>query len=166
MSRRRRDLRVIRYWHAGWSGRQIGELLLPIARQRSRYAEIIRIGHQQSREQADDPDVASRRIYDINKLFVTADRNFAHAWAVCVPDAEKLEPLKRLYGIRGRAYYEVELLDASDDLLHTPPEPDPDYAVGSFQVDMARVIAVHRPQMSRSAAQVHMLRMATTPRNI
>jgi hypothetical protein len=100
------------------------------------------------------------------ELFVTADRNFAHAWAVCVPDAEKLEPLKRLYGIRGRAYYEVELLDASGDLLRTPPEPDPDCAVGSFQVDMARVIAVHRPQMSPSAAQVHMLRMATTPRNI
>ena len=26
----------------------------------------------------------------------------------------------------------------SGDLLRTPPEPDPDYAVGSFQVDMAR----------------------------
>ena len=97
---------------------------------------------------------------------MTSDRNFAHAWAVCVPDVEKLELLKQLYGIRGRAYYEVELLDASGDLLRTPPEPDPDYAVGSFQVDMARVIAVHRPQMSPSAAQVHMLRMATTPRNI
>src|ERR1700730_7376449 len=135
--------------------RHVGELLLPISQQRSPYAEAIRLGRQQSREETDDPDVASGRIYDINKLFVTSNRDFAHAWAVCMPQipAAQLELLKQLYGFRGRAYYEVELLDASGERLSTPPEPDPDYAVGSFQVDMARVIAVHRPQMSPSAAQ-------------
>lgn len=36
----------VRYWHAGWSGRKIGELLLPIARQESFYAESMRAGIQ------------------------------------------------------------------------------------------------------------------------
>jgi hypothetical protein len=98
-----------RYWHAGWSGRKVGEVLLPIARQESLYAECIRAAIEGARAQSSVPDFASGRIYDINKLYVTSNRDFAHAWA--------------------------------------------------------RVIAVHRPQMSPAAGQVHMLRMATAPQD-
>ncbi|HME78613.1 MAG TPA: hypothetical protein VKI00_24080 [Mycobacterium sp.] len=129
--------------------------------QQSFYAESMRHGVQEARKHSDDPDLASGRIYDINKVFVISDRDFAHAWAVCMPDAQNLEMLKKLFDIGGRAYYEVELLDVRGDPLRTPPEPDPD----CFQVDMARVIAVHRPQMSPAAGQVHMLRMATAARD-
>jgi hypothetical protein len=79
--------------------------------------------------------------------------------------SRKPDMLQKLFGVGGRAYYEVELLDALGDRLSVPPEIDPDYAVGSFQVDMARVIAVHRSQMSPAAGQAHMLRMATAPRD-
>jgi len=164
MSGKRRDAGKPRYWHAGWSGRQVSDLLLPLAKQQNLYANAMRVGVKQAREQSDDPDLASGRIYDINKLYVTSDRDFAHAWAVCMPDPQNLAMLQMLFGVGERAYYEVELLDAFGDRLRVPPESDPDYAIGSFQVDMARVIAVHRPQMSRAAGQVHMHRMATTAR--
>ncbi|OHU80105.1 hypothetical protein BKG84_18635 [Mycobacteroides chelonae] len=154
----------MRYWHGGWSGRKVGELLLPIAKQESFYAECMRAGIQQARAQSKVPDFASGRIYDINKLYVTSNRDFAHAWAVCMPDRQHLENLQMLFGLGKRAYYEVELLDALGKPLTVPPDPDPDYAVESFQVEIARVIAVHRPQMSPAAGQVHMLRMATVPR--
>lgn len=53
--------------------------------------------------------------------------------------------------------YEVELLDAHGNPPRTAPDPDPDYpADGPFQVELARAIAVHRPQMSMSTARVHM----------
>ncbi len=166
MSRKRRDMGSARYWHAGWSGRQVGDLLLPLAKQQNFYAESMRAGIQEARAQSDDPDLASGHIYDINKLYVTSDRDFAHAWAVCVPDPENLDMLMKVFGFRGRAYYEVEILDADGDPLQVAPDPDPDYAVGCFQVEMARVIAVHRPQMSPTAGQIHMLRMATAPRDV
>lgn len=41
-SRKRRNHDGQRYWHAGWSGRPVGDLLLPIARQESFYAKSIR----------------------------------------------------------------------------------------------------------------------------
>lgn len=81
---------------------------------------------------------------------MTSNHDFAHAWAVCMPDPEHFENLRKLFGLGRRAYYEVELLDDLGRPLTVPPEPDPDYAIGSFQVDMARVIAVHRPQMSHA----------------
>ncbi len=155
----------MRYWHAGWSGRKIGELLLPVAKQESFYAECLRASIGDARAQSSVPDFASGRIYDINKLYVTSNRDFAHAWAVCMPDAAHFDSLQRLFGLGGRAYYEVDLLDDAGHPLTAPPEPDPDYAFGSFQVDMARVIAIHRPQMSPAAGHVHMLRMATAPRH-
>jgi hypothetical protein len=124
----------------------------------------MRVGLKQARAQSDDPDLASGRIYDIRKLYVTSDRDFAHAWAVCIPEPQNLAMLQMLFKVGGRAYYEVELLDASGNPLTDLPEPDLDYAASSFQVEMARVIAVNRPQMSPAAAQVHMLRMATAPR--
>ncbi|MEW2484653.1 hypothetical protein AB0876_34245 [Mycobacterium sp. NPDC049093] len=168
MSRKRlsRNIGAVRYWHAGWSGRRPGDLLLPLARQQNRYAEIMRISVPQARRHSADPDLASGRIYDINKLYVTTKRDFAHAWSVCVPDASLRPNLKLLFGIEGTAYYEVEILDASGHPLTTPPEPDPDYpGGGSFQVEMARVLAVHRTQMGLSAAQAHMDRMATAHLN-
>ena len=155
----------MRHWHAGWSGRKVGELLLPIARQESFYAQCIRAGLEGARARSSIPDFASGRIYDINKLYVTSSRDFAHAWAVCMPDPQHFENLQKLFGLGRRAYYEVELLDSLGHLLTVPPDPDPDYAIGSFQVDMARVIAIHRPQMSPAAGQVHLLRMATAPRD-
>lgn len=152
----------VRYWHAGWSGRRPGDLLLPLAKQQNGYAQMMRISVPQARSQSADPDLASGRIYDINKLYVTTKRDFAHAWSVCVPDPALRPNLKLLFGIEGSAYYEVEILDARGLPLMTAPEPDPDYpGGGSFQVEMARVLAVHRPQMSVSAAQAHMERMAT-----
>jgi hypothetical protein len=163
VGRMRRDSAKPRYWHAGWSGRQVGDLLLPLAKQQNPYAKAMRAGLQQARAQSDDPDLASGRIYDICKLYVTSNREFAHAWAVCMPEPQNLAMLQMLFGVGARAYYEVELLDSFGDRLSVPPEPDPDYAAGSFQVEMARVVAVHRPQMSPAAAQVHMLRMATAP---
>ncbi|EHB56074.1 hypothetical protein MycrhDRAFT_3268 [Mycolicibacterium rhodesiae JS60] len=165
MSKKRSEIRSVRYWHAGWSGRKVGELLLPIARQESFYAESIRASLEDARAHSSVPDFASGRIYDINKLYVTSNRDFAHAWAVCMPDPDHYENLQKVFGLGKRAYYEVELLDSSGQPLIGPPEPDPDYAISSFQVDMARVIAVHRPQMSPAAGQVHMLRMATAPRD-
>ena len=165
MRKERRATRPVRYWHAGWAGRQIGEVLLPIAKQDSFYAQCMRAGLEEARAQSSVPDFANGRIYDINKLYVTSNRDFAHAWAVCMPDPQHLDSLQTLFGLRKRAYYEVELLDSSGRPLTVPPEPDPDYAIGSFQADMARVIAVHRPQMSPTAGQVHMLRMATAPRD-
>ena len=125
----------------------------------------MRGGLEEARKQSDDPDLASGRIYDISKLYVTSNRDFAHAWSVCVPDAQNLDMLQKLFGVGGRAYYEVELLDAAGDPMHGTPDADPDYAASSFQVDMARVSSVHRPQMSPAAGQVHMLRMATAPRD-
>lgn len=161
MSRRSRNATPrTRYWHAGWSGREPGEILLPIARQTNKYAEIQTMAVKQMREETDDPDFASGRIYDLNNLYVTTDRDFAHAWSVCIPDSENRAALKPLYGITGTAYYEVELLDENGAPLSTEPEPDPDYPRGGcFQVPSARVLAVHRPQMSHSAATVHMDRM-------
>lgn len=165
MSRKRSRQRIVpsvRYWHAGWSGRQPGEILLPVARQQNRYAEMMRFSVQQARRQTTDPDLASGRIYDINKLYVTTKRDFAHAWSVCIPDPSLRPNLQLLFQIQGTAYYEVEILDAAGLPLMTAPEPDPDYpGGGSYQVEMARVLAVHRPQMAFSAAQAHMDRMAT-----
>jgi hypothetical protein len=129
VSRRRRELRATRYWHAGWSGSRIGELLIPLSQQQSRYAEVARIWDQQHRDAATGPEAADDQIYDISKLYVTSDRDFAHAWAVCVPEPDKLEPLRLLYGLHGRANYEVELVDASGGPLRALPGPDPDYAV-------------------------------------
>ncbi|SOX53838.1 hypothetical protein MAAFP003_2514, partial [Mycobacterium ahvazicum] len=143
----------------------VGELLLPIAKQDNFYAHCLRGSIEKARAQSKVADFASGRIYDLNKLYVTSNRDFAHAWAVCMPDPQHLEHLQKLFGLGARAYYEVELLDASGEALTGPPEPDPDYAIGSFQVDLARVIAVHRPQMSPVAGQVHLLRMATAPRD-
>lgn len=151
-----------RYWHAGWSGRRVGDLLLPLARQQNRYAEIMRMSVAKARAQTSDPDLASGRIYDIDKLYVTTDRAFAHAWSICIPEPANRPYLKLLFGIEGTAYYEVELLDAAGHPLLATPDPDPDYpASGSFQVEMARVVAIHRSQMSMSTAQAHMERMAT-----
>lgn len=145
MERNRSDAGKPRYWHAGWSGRRVGDLLLPLARQQNLYAKAMRIGLAQARAQSDDPDLASGRIYDIRKLYVTSDRDFAHAWAVCVPEPENLPMLQMLFKVGGRAYYEVELLDASGNPLIGPPEPDPDYAARSFQVvDMTRAPRCHR----------------------
>lgn len=144
MSRRSREriLPAVRYWHAGWSGRQPGDLLMPLARQQNRYAQVMRISLPAARNQSTDPDLASGRIYDINKLYVTSKRDFAHAWAICVPDPALRPNLKMLFGIQGSAYYEVEILDAAGQPLTTEPEPDPDYpGGGSYQVDMARVLA-------------------------
>jgi hypothetical protein len=122
----------------------------------------MRVSVPQARRRSTDPDLASGRIYDINKLYVTTKRDFAHAWSVCVPDPSLRPNLKLLFGIQGTAYYEVELLDAFGLPLVAAPEPDPDYpGGGSFQVEMARVLGVHRTQMGFSAAQAHMDRMAT-----
>lgn len=164
MSRRksRQSIGSVRYWHAGWSGRQPGDLLLPLARQQNRYAELMRISVPQTRLRSANPDLASGRIYDINKLYVTTKRDFAHAWSVCMPDPSLRLNLKLLFGIRDTAYYEVEILDAAGFPLTTAPEQDPDYpGGGSYQVEMARVLAVHRTQMGFSAAQAHLDRMAT-----
>lgn len=161
MSRRSRNGNArTRYWHAGWSGRQAGEILLPIARQSNEYAQIQTMAVERMREQTEDPDLASGRIYDLNKLYVTTDRDFAHAWSVCIPTEENRAALRLLYGIQGTAYYEVQLLDENGAPLSGEPEADPDYPRGGcFQVPGARVLAVHRPQMSPSAATVHMERM-------
>ncbi|WP_255786138.1 hypothetical protein [Mycobacteroides abscessus] len=161
MSRRSRNAQPrIRYWHAGWSGRQVGEVLLPLARQTNEYAQIQTMAVEKMRQETDDPDLASGHIYDLSKLYVTTDRDFAHAWSVSIPTEENRAALKLLYGIPGTAYYEVELLDEEGSPLSTEPEPDPDYPRGGcFQVQAARVLAVHRPQMSPTAATVHMERM-------
>jgi hypothetical protein len=135
---------------------------MPLARQQNRYAQVMRISLPAARNQSTDPDLASGRIYDINKLYVTSKRDFAHAWAICVPDPALRPNLKMLFGIQGSAYYEVEILDAAGQPLTTEPEPDPDYpGGGSYQVDMARVLAAHRPQMALGAARAHLDRMAT-----
>lgn len=158
---RARSLRQTGYWHAGWSGRQVGDVLLPLARQQNRYAQIMRMSVAKARAQTSDPDLASGRIYDINKMYVTTNRDFARAWAVCVPEPANRPYLKLLFGIQGTAYYEVEPLDAAGQPLLNTPEPDPDYPGGGcFQVEMARVVAVHRPQMSMSEAKRHMEYMA------
>ena len=153
-----------RYWHAGWSGRRIGELLLPVAQQRGVYADVLRASVIEARKQTTDPDLASGLIYDINKLYVTSNRDFAHAWAVCVPDPSLVPMLQALYHVGHRTYYEIELLDADANPLLAAPEPDPDYLDGGcYQVPLARVIAIHRPQMSPTAARIHMDRMARNP---
>jgi hypothetical protein len=153
-----------RYWHAGWSGRRIGDLLLPVAQQRGVYADVLRAGVVEARKKTTDPDLASGLIYDINKLYVTSNRDFAHAWAVCVPDPSLVPMLQALYRVGERAYYEVELLDADAHPLLAAPEPDPDYPVGGcYQVALARVIDIHRPQMSITTARIHMDRMAGIP---
>lgn len=152
-----------RYWHAGMRGRRVGELLLPMARQQSDWAKLIRRSLIISRATTADPDLASGHIYDINKLYVTSDRSFAEAWSILVPDAEVRSQLWR-FGLQAGAYYGVELLDANGNPLQTSPEPDPDYPRGgSFQVDLARVISVHRPRMSTTAARIHLERMAGRP---
>jgi hypothetical protein len=122
----------------------------------------MRMSVARARAQTSDPDLASGRIYDINKLFVTTDRAFAHAWSICIPTPANRPHLKLLFGIQETGYYEVEPLDAAGQPLLTAPVLDPDYpAGGCFQVEQARVIAIHRPQMSISTAQAHMERMAT-----
>ena len=79
-----------------------------------------------------------------------------------IPDPSLRPNLKLLFGIQGTAYYEVEILDSGGEPVTAEPEADPDYpGGGSFQVEMARVVAVHRPQMAFSAAQAHLERMAT-----
>ncbi|BBY96426.1 hypothetical protein MGALJ_60950 (plasmid) [Mycobacterium gallinarum] len=159
--RRTRTVTGVRYWHAGWSGRRVGDLLLPVARQQGVYADVLRMSVVESRKRTADPDLASGRIYDMNKIYVTTDRDFAHAWAVCVPDPSLVPMLQALYRVGQRAYYEVELLDADANPLLTAPEPDPDYpGGGSYQADLARVVAIHRPHMSYTVGQIHMARMA------
>jgi hypothetical protein len=152
-----------RYWHAGWAGRRVGEVLLPLARQQNAYATMMRRTLAVKRAATSDPDLASGHIYDINKLFVTSDRSFAEAWSILMPGAEARSNLAKL-GLRAGAFYEVQLLDASGDPLQVPPEPDPDYPLGgSFQVDQARVIGIHRGRMTRTEASRHFERMAGRP---
>ena len=152
------------YWHAGWSGRRIGDLLLPVAQQRGVFADVLRASVLEARKKIANPDLASGLIYDINKLYVTSNRDFAHAWAVCVPDPSLVPMLQALYHVGERAYYEVELLAADAHPLLTAPEPDPDYPGGGcYQVALARVIAIHRPQMSHTVARIHMDRIAGMP---
>ena len=159
--RRTRSATGVRYWHAGWSGRRVGDLLLPVAHQHGAFADVLRLSVVESRKHTADPDLASGLIYDINKLYVTTDRDFAQAWAVCAPDSSLLPMLQALYRVGQRAYYEVEPLDADANPLLTAPEPDPDYpAGGSYQADLARVVAIHRPQMTYTTGQIHMARMA------
>lgn len=154
---------VLRYWHAGWVGRRVGEVLLPLARQQNYYAEMMRRSLAIKRAATSDPDLASGRIYDINKLFVTSDRSFAEAWSILMPGTEARLNLAKI-GLRAGAFYEVELLDANGDPLQEPPEPDPDYPLGgSFQVDQARVISIHRGRMTRAEASRHFERMAGRP---
>ncbi len=155
---------VTRYWHAGWTGRRVGQVLLPLARQQNDYADMMRRTLALKRAATSDPDLASGRIYDINKLFVTSDRSFAEAYSILVPTAEVRSGLAKLYGLRAGAFYEVELLDANGDPLQGPPEPDPDYPLGgSFQVDQARVVSIHRGRMSTTEARIHFERMAGRP---
>jgi len=162
--RRRRAAAPVRYWHAGWSGRRVGDLILPLAQQQGKYAEVLRLGVTEARKKTLDRDLASGRIYNINKVYVTSDRAFAHAWAMCVPDPPLVPILQKLYNVGQRAYYQVELLDLAANPLLSAPEPDPDYpAGGCYQVDLARVIAIHRPQMLLTTAQMHMDRMAGNP---
>jgi hypothetical protein len=144
-------------------GRRVGELLIPIARQQSDWAKMIRRSLTMARAATTDPDLASGRIYDINKLYVTSDRSFAEAWSVLVPTAEVRSQLK-MFGLQAGAFYGVELLDANGNPLQTQPELDPDYPLGgSFQVDSARVVTIHRPHMSAAAARIHFERMAGRP---
>jgi hypothetical protein len=162
--RRPRAATPVRYWHAGWSGRRVGDLILPLAQQPGKYADVLRLGVAKARKKTPDPEFASGHIYDINKVYVTSDRAFAHAWAVCVPDPSLVPMLQKLYNVGQRAYYQVELLDPEANPLLTAPEPDPDYpAGGCYQVDLARVITIHRPQMLLTTAQTHMDRMAGNP---
>jgi hypothetical protein len=152
-----------RYWHAGWAGRRVGEVLLPLARQQNAYATMMRRSLAIQRAITSDPDLASGRIYDINKLYVTSDRLFAEAWSILVPSADVRSKLSRL-GLRAGAFYEVELLDANGDPLQEPPTPDPDYPLGgSFQVDQARVISIHRGRMARAEASIHFERVSGRP---
>lgn len=154
---------VPRYWHAGMAGRRVGELLLPVARQQNAWAAMMRRSVAINRAMTSDPDLASGRIYDINKVFVTSDRLFAEAWSILVPSAEVRSNLAKL-GLKAGAVYEVELLDANGNPLQTPPEPDPDYPLGgSFQVDLARVISVHRGHMTTTGARIHFERVAGRP---
>jgi hypothetical protein len=125
-----------RYWHAGWSGRRIGDLILPLVRQQGKYAEVLRLGVADARKNTSDPDLASGYIYDTNKVYVTSDSDFAHAWAVCMPDPSLVPMLQALYDVGQRTYYEVELLDSDANPLLTAPEADPDYpGGGSYQVN-------------------------------
>jgi hypothetical protein len=123
---------------------------------------MMRISVPAARAQSTDADLASGRIYDINKLYVTTKRDFAHAWAVCIPDPSLRANLQLLFGIEGTAYYEVEILDSEGHPVTAELEPDPDYpGGGSFQVDTACVLAVHRPQMAFSVGEAHLERTAT-----
>ncbi|KAA0089899.1 hypothetical protein CIW49_32070 (plasmid) [Mycolicibacterium sp. P1-18] len=134
-----------------------------MARQQSAWAKLFRHSLTMARAATTDPDLASGRIYDINKLYVTSDRSFAEAWSVLVPTAEVRSQLK-MFGLQAGTFYGAELLDANGNPLQTPPEPDPDYPLGgSFQVDLARVVTIHRPHMSAAAARIHFERMAGRP---
>lgn len=158
-----RDTEAPRYWHAGMKGRSVGEVLIPIAQQQSAWAKMIRHSVTMARATTSDPDLASGRIYDINKLYVTSDRSFAEAWSVLVPAAEVRSKMG-MFGVQAGAFYGVELLDANGNPLQISPEPDPDYPLGgSFQVDRARVVTIHRPHMSTTAARIHFERMAGRP---
>ena len=70
------------------AGRRVGEVLLPLARQQSGWAKMIRHSLMINRAITADPNLASGHIYDINKLYVTSDRLFAEAWSILVPSAE------------------------------------------------------------------------------
>ena len=97
--RRPRTATGVRYWHAGWRGRRVGDILLPVARQQGVFADVQRLAVAEKRKITTDPDLASGRIYDINKVYVTTDRDFAHAWAVCVPDPSLVPMLHAPYGV-------------------------------------------------------------------
>lgn len=149
------------YWHAGWKGRRVGELLVPLALQQGTWAEISRRSVMIARATSTDAAITSGTIYDITKVFVTADRAFAEAWSVLSPPPALRDKLKTDWGLEAGAYYGVELLDSHGDPLADDPEVDPDYANGKcYQVELARVISVHRARMTETTARIHLDRMA------
>jgi hypothetical protein len=130
------QLAPLRLWHGGAPGRRVGDWLLPPT-----VTGIPSTVRQMSVE-AGMPEISQRE----DRVYLTADRELARAWAgIWTPDGAN-------HG--GGSLYRVETdaLEPDDDLLSLPGV--------SFQAERARVLAVYdahvayHPKFSRILQRV------------